>query len=81
MTRALRGDDLVRPETQRRVRAAAGQIGYRPNVLARALVTQRTSVVGVVIPEIGDGFWGSIVAGIEKQAVARGVLGAARQLT
>ena len=72
VTRALRGDTLVRPETRQRIQVAAAQIGYRPNIVARALVTQRTSALGVIIPEIGDGFWGSIVSGIEQKAAAEG---------
>lgn len=38
----------VRPEVRDRVLAAIDQLGYRPNAAARALVTQRTHVIGVV---------------------------------
>ena len=38
----------VRPEVRRRVLEAIDQLGYRPNVAARTLVTQRTHLIGVV---------------------------------
>ena len=38
----------VRPEVRERVLAAIDQLGYRPNLAARTLVTQRTHVIGVI---------------------------------
>lgn len=48
VSRVLNGHPNVREQTRLRVRAAIAELGYRPNTAARALVTGRTRVVGVV---------------------------------
>src|SRR6201981_822467 len=40
--------------TQARVRAAARELNYRPNVMARMLRQQRSFTVGVIVPEISE---------------------------
>ncbi len=50
VSRVLNGATNVRPETRQRVLAAIGELGYRRNSAARALVTRRTGMVGVVAP-------------------------------
>lgn len=47
----------VGPETRARITTAATELGYRPNPLARGLVTGRTGVLGLVFPYSG-GFMG-----------------------
>src|SRR5215213_2942779 len=42
VSRVLNSSDLVRPETRERVRRAMTELNYRPNSLARALVTGRS---------------------------------------
>src|SRR5947208_10301681 len=48
VSRVINGSPRVRPETRRRVIAAMRELGYRPNSVARALVTGRTNTLGVV---------------------------------
>ena len=48
VSRVINGSPNVRPETRRRVIAAMRDLGYRPNSVARALVTGRTNTLGVV---------------------------------
>ena len=48
VSRVINGSQRVRPETRRRVLEAMRQLGYRPNLTARALVTGRTRTLGVV---------------------------------
>ncbi len=50
VSRVLNTPDAVRPATRERVEAAIAQLGYRPNTSARALVTRRTRLIGVVNP-------------------------------
>ena len=52
--------------TRKRIRAAARELNYRPNFLARSLRVQRTFSVGVIAEEIGDAYGGMIVNGIEE---------------
>jgi DNA-binding LacI/PurR family transcriptional regulator len=48
VSRVVNGAPHVRPAVRDRVLAVIGELGYRPNVAARALVTQRTHVIGVL---------------------------------
>jgi DNA-binding LacI/PurR family transcriptional regulator len=54
------------PETTRkRIIAAARQMNYQPNFLARSLRVKRTYTVGVIVEEIGDAYGSLVVGGIE----------------
>lgn len=50
VSRVLNDHPRIREETARRVNEAIGALGYRPNRAARALVTQRTHSIGVLVP-------------------------------
>lgn len=50
VSRALADKDLVNKETRERIQALAREFGFRPNQMARRLRTQKTGVIGVVIP-------------------------------
>jgi DNA-binding LacI/PurR family transcriptional regulator len=67
---ALRGDPRVREETRRSIRRAAEQIGYRPNAVARSLVSRRTHVVGVMLSDLHNQYFMEVVDGIESEAHA-----------
>lgn len=51
VSRVLNDHDSVRPETRARVQEAIVQLGYRRNSAARALVTRRSGIIGVVTTE------------------------------
>lgn len=50
VSRVVNGEPNVRPQVQERVEKAIRKLGYRPNAAARALVTSRTQVIGIVVP-------------------------------
>jgi DNA-binding LacI/PurR family transcriptional regulator len=50
VSRVLNSPSAVRPDTRERVEAAIKELGYRRNTSARALVTRRTRLIGVVNP-------------------------------
>jgi DNA-binding LacI/PurR family transcriptional regulator len=52
-------------KTRKRIVAAARDLNYQPNFLARSLRVQRTYTVGVIVEEIGDAYSGAIVDGME----------------
>ena len=52
VSRVINDAPHVRPEIRAKVRAAVEELGYRPNAAARALVTQRTHVIGVLAVDI-----------------------------
>ena len=57
VSRALRGDPRVAPETMARVLEAARQMNYTPNLAARSLITRKTGTVGVVVHDITNPFY------------------------
>ena len=48
VSRVVNGKGRVSPRTRERVQSAIAQLGYRPNSVARALVTARSGIIGVV---------------------------------
>ena len=58
--------------TRLRVLEAIEKVGYRPNMLARALVTRRTGTVGLVVPRLVDPFFAELVDGVQASAKASG---------
>ena len=58
--------------TQARVRAAARELNYRPNVMARMLRQQRSFTVGVIVPEISEGYAALVLSGIEDYLLQEG---------
>jgi LacI family transcriptional regulator len=51
--------------TQERIRAMARELNYRPNFMARSLRAQRSFTIGVVVPEISEGYAALVMSGIE----------------
>lgn len=49
VSRVINGAPRIRPDTLERVQRAIGELGYRPNRAARALVTRRTRTIGVLL--------------------------------
>jgi DNA-binding LacI/PurR family transcriptional regulator len=60
--------------TQDRIRAAAAAVGYRPNSLAKSLRHRRTLTVGVMVPEISEGYAALVLSGIEDALLQAGYL-------
>jgi DNA-binding LacI/PurR family transcriptional regulator len=58
--------------TQSRVRAAARELNYRPNVMARMLRQQRSFTIGVIVPEISEGYAALVLSGIEDHLLQEG---------
>jgi len=52
VTRVLRGFEGIRPETRARVQAALGELGYRPNMAARSLATNRSRRICALVYEL-----------------------------
>lgn len=65
-SRVLSGGQRVSPELSSRVRKAARDLGYRHNAIARALRFGTTASVGMIVPEIGNPFFPSLVEAVER---------------
>jgi len=68
VSRALTGKSEVNEQTKQKVIRCAQGLGYQPHRWARSLVTRRSSIIGVVIPEISHSFISEITCGVEEIA-------------
>lgn len=64
----LNSSRKVRPETGERVLWAAKQLGYLPNNAARSLAVGRSSLVGLIVPDIGNPFFPEITKAFQEEA-------------
>lgn len=72
VSRALHEPAKVSADTATRVHAAVQDIGYTLNFAARSLRQRRANALLVVVPNIGNTFYGEVLAGIEAAAHAAG---------
>lgn len=59
-------------KTQERILEAARALHYRPNVFARSLRKQRSFTIGVMVPEISEGYAATVLSGIEDHLLQDG---------
>jgi len=69
VSRVMNGHGNVGVDTRERVMAAVRSLDYVPHSGARSLITQRTNVVGVLLPDLHGEFFSELIRGID--AVAR----------
>jgi LacI family transcriptional regulator len=55
-----------------KVEAAIRKLNYRPNLIARSLAKQKTHTIGMIVPDIGNPFFPSVVRGAEDAAQKHG---------
>ncbi len=72
VSKALKGSHEISEEVRERIQAFADFYNYKPNNLALQLRNQKTSVIGVIIPEIVHHFFSTVIDGIEQYANKRG---------
>ena len=73
VSKALRDAPDISAGTRARVQAEAKRRHYVPNRAAQNLRLQRSGLVGVVVPQIRDGYYSQLVWGIERQAHGMGL--------
>jgi LacI family transcriptional regulator len=64
--------DAIPQETKERIFAAAQRFNYRPNFVARSLRTQRSFMIGVLVPEVSEGYAAMVMGGIEDHLLQEG---------
>jgi DNA-binding LacI/PurR family transcriptional regulator len=72
VSRVLNNRDRVHASTRERVLKAVRELNYQRNALAQSLATQKTNMMGLVIPMVNDPFFFEIVRGVEDAATAKG---------
>lgn len=72
VSRALKDHPDISQETKRLVNELATKYNYKPNIIALSLRSQRSNVIGVIIPELVHYFFSSVISGIEEVANSHG---------
>ena len=74
VSRYLNGQLRVSPATEAKVLAAVSDLGYVPNVQARNLARRRSGVIGFVVPEISNPYFGAIADYVVEAVERHGLL-------
>src|SRR5436190_20270287 len=68
VSRAINNHPEINSETRSRILATAQKMNYRPNQFARALTTNRSFLIGIVVPDLMHSYFAEICRGIESKA-------------
>jgi LacI family transcriptional regulator len=72
VSRVMNGNTRVNAELARRVRRVVEELGYRPSATARSLVAGRTGLIGVLVPDLANPFYPSVLKGLSFAAEESG---------
>ncbi len=64
VSRVINGSDVVRSQTKEKVENAIKKLGYKPNAIAQGLALQKTTNIGLIIPEASFTYTGMIINGL-----------------
>lgn len=68
VSRAINNHPEISRQTRTRILAAAQKMNYRPNQFARALTTNHSYLIGIVVPDLMHSYFAEICRGVESQA-------------
>ncbi len=74
VSRVVNGTRRVSPDVERRVREALAKIDYRPNEAARVLKGTKSTVLGLIVPDLADPFFAAYCSVIQEAAWAAGYM-------
>jgi DNA-binding LacI/PurR family transcriptional regulator len=69
VSRTMNNPSLVDPATAKRVRKAAEELSWYPNIQARSLVSGRTRILGLIVSDITNPFFPELIKGFEDIAI------------
>ena len=64
VSRVINGSNVVKGGTRERVQAAVDKLGYKPNAIAQGLALQKSTTIGLVVPEASFTYTGQIINGL-----------------
>jgi LacI family transcriptional regulator, galactose operon repressor len=68
VSRAINNHPEISPATRERILATARKMNYRPNQFARALMTNQSYLIGIVVPDLMHSYFAEICRGVETHA-------------
>ncbi len=72
VSRVINGEDSVSPETRKKVLEVIEATGYKPNMVGRALRSQKSKKILVLLPSIANPFYSRGLEGVENRASSMG---------
>ncbi|MBI5957575.1 MAG: LacI family DNA-binding transcriptional regulator [Chloroflexi bacterium] len=72
VSRAVNNKDGISEGTRQRIQEIIDRLGYRPSIIARSLVTDRTGTIGLIVIDNSNPFFSEIARGVEHEAYATG---------
>jgi len=67
VSRVINNNEHVRPRTRERILQAVESLGYEVNRQARGLAGGHTNIIGLLVPDLGTGYIGEIIRGIDAE--------------
>ena len=67
-SRAINGVGRIAPSTKERILQVAKELNYVPHIGARSLITRKTEVIGVLLPDLYGEFFSELIRGIDEAA-------------
>jgi LacI family transcriptional regulator len=74
VSRVVNDTSYVSADKKKRIREAIRKLGYRPNQAARVLKGNRAKMIGLIIPDLTDRFFGRCAAAVEEYASSNGYM-------
>lgn len=71
VSRAINDKGEISPDTKERIMRVIREMGYRPSRLARAMNTQRSYMVGLIVGDITNPFFPEVARGVQDAALAQ----------
>lgn len=71
VSRALNDKPDINSDTKRRILEVAEKLNYHPNRLARGLRRQKSGIIGVIVADIANPYFSTLVKGLEEEATER----------
>ena len=65
VSRVINGASVVSEKSRNKVLKAIEELDFKPNQTARNLVMQKNTTIGIIVPALGNQFYGGILNGIE----------------
>jgi len=72
VSNALNDTGRLSIKTKKRIKVIAENLDYKPNIIARALSSKKTKIIGVFVPEISNEYYSQVISGMEKIANENG---------
>ncbi|MBE6020927.1 MAG: LacI family DNA-binding transcriptional regulator [Firmicutes bacterium] len=68
VSRVINGASVVSEKSRKKVLEAIKELDFKPNQVARNLVMQKNTTIGIIVPGMGNQYYGGILNGIEEES-------------